>query len=223
LLFFAKGVSSKPYIYLFKKCYRIKAFAYKIVDHSIPIIYDVAIMNRDTSAINVFKYCMKCGSTRFKGNREYLFVCPDCNLHFHINSSAAIAAIILNQSGEILLTKRANPPAKGALDLPGGFVAVNESAECALKREIYEELNITIKEAKYFTSYPNEYVYRGLSYYTTDLFFICTIKDIENIKIDKELAGYIFINPDKLNLDEIGFDSIRRGLADYIKSRKIQA
>ena len=38
-----------------------------------------------------------------------------------MNPSAANVAIIRNSKGEILVTLRKQEPAKGTLDLPGGF------------------------------------------------------------------------------------------------------
>jgi len=46
---------------------------------------------------------------------------------------------------KILLIKRKNAPYKGKWALPGGFIEYGESAEDAVKREIFEEANLTIE------------------------------------------------------------------------------
>lgn len=66
---------------------------------------------------------------------------------------------ILNQSGKILLQKRAD---KGTWGLPGGTIELGESALEALVREFYEETGIEVRAekllnvyTKYSDSYPN--------------------------------------------------------------------
>lgn len=50
--------------------------------------------------------------------------------------AAAVAGLIFNEKGQLLLTIRAKDPGKGLLDLPGGFVDMGENADQALRREI---------------------------------------------------------------------------------------
>ena len=87
------------------------------------------------------------------------------------NAAAAVAAIIFNDEGKLLFTRRAIQPYKGMLDLLGGFVDHMETAENALCRELNEELGITATELEYFCSSPNEYPFSGLSVFTLDLVF----------------------------------------------------
>ena len=56
-----------------------------------------------------------------------------------MNPSAANVAIIKNSEGEILVTLRKQEPAKGTLDLPGGFTEIGETSEEGVKREVMEE------------------------------------------------------------------------------------
>jgi 8-oxo-dGTP diphosphatase len=46
---------------------------------------------------------------------------------------------------KILLIKRKNAPYKGKWALPGGFIEYGESAEDAVKREVFEEANLKIE------------------------------------------------------------------------------
>ena len=45
---------------------------------------------------------------------------------------AATVALILNGRNELLVCRRAKEPAKGTLDLPGGFIDMTETGEEAL-------------------------------------------------------------------------------------------
>ena len=60
-------------------------------------------------------------------------------------------AIILNKNKEVLISLRAKDVHQGGLwEFPGGKLEKNESVYDALKREIYEELNISILKASAF-------------------------------------------------------------------------
>lgn len=56
-----------------------------------------------------------------------------------------VAAIIVDEAGRILATKRGYGDMKGGWEFPGGKIEPGETAQQALKREIDEELNVTIE------------------------------------------------------------------------------
>lgn len=62
----------------------------------------------------------------------------------------SVGAFIINNKGEILLTKRSKKTRneQGKWEAPGGAVKFNETREKAIKREIKEELGIDIKIIK---------------------------------------------------------------------------
>ena len=81
----------------------------------------------------VIKYCPRCGSKKFKTNdKGRSFNCEECHFNYYLNNSAAVACLIFNKEGKLMLARRAIEPAKGMLDLPGGFVEPMESAEAAV-------------------------------------------------------------------------------------------
>jgi mutator protein MutT len=123
--------------------------------------------------------------------------------------SSAVVAIIYNHKGELLLTRRKNEPAKGLLDLPGGFVNLGETVEDALVREIKEELNIDVIEFKFAGTFPNEYVFGGIAYFTEDAVFVCEIADFSTISAQDDVQNFEFRNPTEINIDEIGLLSIK--------------
>ncbi len=74
-----------------------------------------------------------------------------------ITPLVAVDAVIKFNKTSIVLIHRKNPPFKGELALPGGFVEVGETVEDACIREAYEETNIrvTIKKLIGVFSAPN--------------------------------------------------------------------
>ena len=162
--------------------------------------------------LSVFRFCPKCGSKNFVENNEKSKKCADCGFTYYSNSSAAVAAIIENDKGEILVARRAKEPAKGTFDLPGGFVDMYETAENAVRREVAEETGLLITSSRYLFSIPNIYVYSGFEVHTLDVFFACKVNDFSGLKAQDDVAELVFIDKKKLNPADFGLDSIRKGI-----------
>lgn len=150
------------------------------------------MVNRNTHPVNVLKFCPKCGSASFPATGSRSFKCSDCSFHYFVNSSAAVAVLLFNEKGELLLTRRAIEPHLGKLDLPGGFIDPMESGEQAAVREIQEELGIQIHSLKYFGSFPNEYVFSGYSVFTIDLAFFAQTESLNEMKAMDDVASFEF-------------------------------
>jgi ADP-ribose pyrophosphatase YjhB (NUDIX family) len=148
--------------------------------------------------------------------------CESCEFVFYINPSAAVAAFIQNERGDLLVCKRGKEPVKGTLDLPGGFIDDNESAEQALNREILEELDATVTKATYLFSLPNEYEYSGFTLPTLDLFFACTLKSNKNLKPSDDVEDCFFIPLNEINPELFGLNSVRKAVGMLLeKSLKV--
>lgn len=171
----------------------------------------------ETLPKNVIHYCPRCGGADFLYQEDNSFLCQQCSFHLYVNSAAAVAALIVSDKGELLLTRRAIEPQKGLLDLPGGFVDVMETAEQALCREIKEELNLEINDYSYFMSYPNEYVFGGISVFTIDLAYICKINSFNNIEAKDDISDYCFYKPEEIPFHEIGSVSMKEIVKTYVK------
>lgn len=171
-----------------------------------------------TEPMDVFRFCPRCGG-EFTLAGERSFLCSECYLHYFINANAAVCALIIDSQDRLLLTIRAHDPCQGMLDLPGGFVNPLERAEDALKRELREELDLTIETLTYFGSYPNRYVFSGLTYFTLDLAYICQASDLRDLKPADDVADALFIPMQEIDLTTIAFESIRSVIADFRRNR----
>ncbi len=109
--------------------------------------------------LELFRYCPKCGSSDFMIHNALSRHCANCGFTYYQNPRASTAAFILNARGELLVARRGKEPAKGTLDLPGGFVDNNENAEQGMVREIREETGLVIDagDIRYMFSIPNEW------------------------------------------------------------------
>jgi mutator protein MutT len=165
----------------------------------------------------VFKFCPKCGQDKFTFDDKKLFVCNTCHFNYYINPGPAVCGIIELPDNRIVLTRRKFDPQAGKLDLPGGFVDIMERAEDALVREINEELGIHISSLRYLATFPNEYVFKGLSYFTCDIAYICKLNYMPEIKPADDVSEAILIQPENINFGEISFPSITNVLKRYME------
>ena len=149
-------------------------------------------MYSNTHPVNVLKFCPRCGSEHFPATGNRSFQCDDCSFNYYVNSSAAVAILLFNEKGELLLTRRAIEPHLGKLDLPGGFIDPMESAEQAALREIREELGIPVHSLEYFGSFPNEYVFSGFSVFTIDLAFFAKTENLHQMTAMDDVASFEF-------------------------------
>jgi NAD+ diphosphatase len=167
---------------------------------------------------SVFRFCPRCGSHEFKPESLKSLKCPECGFRYFINPVAAVTALILDRDKRLLMTRRRNDPARGMLDLPGGFVEQGEKAEAALVREISEELNLTINHFEYFGTFPNEYLFDGIVYFTLDILFACEVSDLSTLKPADDVSSCEFISPEKININEIGLSSVKSMIGAYLSS-----
>ena len=167
--------------------------------------------------LDTFKFCPKCGAKAFEINNEVSKKCLKCSFVYYSNPRGATVAIIRNEKGEILVTKRAKNPGIGMLDMPGGFIDEMESAEQAVAREVKEETGLELKAIKYILSRPNLYLYSEVLYRTIDLFFECQVDTFNLTREESEISELMWIKPEDFDLEEFAFESIKSGLKAYFK------
>ncbi len=168
-----------------------------------------------------FKHCPKCGSPHFEIHNEKSKHCKGCGFTYYFNSSAATVAFILNQKEELLVCRRGKEPAKGTLDLPGGFIDMNETGEEGVSREVKEETGLTVTKANYLFSLPNTYLYSGFLVHTLDLFFLCQIENDTRLKAMDDVAESFWVPLSQINPEEFGLDSVRKGVQNFLKEYQL--
>lgn len=172
-----------------------------------------------THPLSQFKYCPKCGYPDFKDNNDKSKSCNSCGFIYYFNSSAAVVAVIENIKGEILVARRAKDPAKGTLDLPGGFIDMYETAEEAVCREIKEETRLIVKSIQYLFSIPNIYPYSNFEVHTVDMFFKCNVDDFSELKAQDDVSELLFISSNELNPSDFGLISVRKGVEKLVSQK----
>lgn len=168
----------------------------------------------------LFEYCPKCGAHQFHEHNEKAKKCNSCGFIYYFNPSAAVVCIICDKMGNLLVARRAHNPGKGLLDMPGGFVDANESAEQAAKREVMEECNLQINQLRYLFSIPNLYPYSGFTVHTLDLFFQCTVDHFDHVQAADDVEHLYVIAPSEIDIDAFAFSSVREGLKRFLSQLK---
>jgi colanic acid biosynthesis protein WcaH len=119
----------------------------------------------------------------------------------------SIDLVIRNRSGEYLVGKRLNKPAKGYWFVPGGRIMKNETVSSAFARLVKDELNLdlTIDQACYLGLYDHFYEDSVFSddvstHYIVNAFVIEV--DSENLDLPKDQhSNYRWVKFDEVNSD----------------------
>lgn len=98
------------------------------------------------------KFCGKCGCKTENKKDEMAKICPNCNnVIYPVICPAIIVAI--TKENKLLLAH--NKTFKDNMySLIAGFVEAGEALESAVKREVFEEIGIKIKNITYYNSSP---------------------------------------------------------------------
>ena len=98
-----------------------------------------------------------------------------------------VAAIIVDEAGRILATKRGYGDMKGGWEFPGGKIEPGETAQQALMREIDEELNVTIEVGDKLCSVQWNYT----KFHLTMHCFWCKVTEGTILLLEHEAARWL--------------------------------
>lgn len=166
-----------------------------------------------------FEYCPKCSSA-LEQQLPNLLICNACGLHHYINPRITNAVILQKSTKEILLTIRKYNPCKGMLDLPGGFVDLNENLEEAAVRELHEELDIKldVSELTYLGSCKDMYQYKDMEYYTVGMMYGARVPDDITPTAADDVESITWIKPEDIDYQKVAFDGMKGFMKSYFSS-----
>lgn len=157
-----------------------------------------------------YNYCPNCGTTMPKNVEPPK--CESCGSVYYRNAKPC-ASVLPIKDGKVLLAKRGVDPYKGAYDIIGGFMEVDEHPEAAAIREAREETGCEVKLHSLLGTYIDQYGDDGD--FTLNLHYIGEIVSGEPIAQD-DVAELEWVPINDVPLDG-GFQNTRDGLRDLQK------
>ena len=155
------------------------------------------------------KFCAWCSGILLW--KESFAACQSCGKHLFLNPRPCTAIFVLHENN-ILFLKRSIEPKKGFLDLPGGFVDLeDESIEDGAIRELDEEIGINIKKTSLSYIGSNlyrKYSYQGVAIPTLTSYFLTSVslQRSKSIQLDHENSDFTWIPLQKIKDHELAFD-----------------
>ncbi|GAB7127216.1 NAD(+) diphosphatase [Silvimonas sp. JCM 19000] len=96
------------------------------------------------------RFCGYCGTATFAADQEVARVCPHCHQRQYARVSPAIMVLI--KRGRQLLLARSPHFKAGVYSALAGFVEPGEACEGTVHREVMEEVNLRVKNLRWFDS-----------------------------------------------------------------------
>jgi len=162
-------------------------------------------------------------------DHEVRNACPKCKYVNYNNAKPTASALILNDEGKVLLVKRSWHPFKDFWDIPGGFVEGPEHPEDGCRREVLEELGVTVELDGFFGIEMDVYsdgkdeskeLVSGEGVYTLNLYYIAHIVSGE-LMITDEIAGFEWFTLKEIEelIDHVAFSTNQKALRKLIAER----
>ncbi|MCL2539561.1 MAG: NAD(+) diphosphatase [Oscillospiraceae bacterium] len=132
------------------------------------------------------KYCGRCGAQMEHSKTERACVCKECGITVYPKLSPAV--IVAVTDGENLLVTRYKDRPYLSYSLVAGFAEIGESLEDTVRREVFEETGVHVKNIQYYKSQPWGFTSTLLSG------FFCELDGDPAIKVDEnELAEALWL------------------------------
>lgn len=144
------------------------------------------------------RFCGCCASPYTRRQNERALVCPACG-HVVYPSIAPVVMVGVMDGERLLLVRHTRDKSNG-LALIAGFVEIGETLEDAVRREVYEEVGLKIKNLRYYKSQPWAFSQSILSG------FFAELDGPANINLDREeLSDALWVPQNDLPEDTTDF------------------
>ena len=137
------------------------------------------------------RFCGRCGEETAHSPDERSCICPSCGLIMYPKISPVVIVGVMN--GEHLLVTRYKNRPQRRYALVAGFAEIGESLEDTVRREVFEETGVRVKNIRYYKSQPWGFTSTLLSG------FFCDLDGDPEITMDEnELAEAVWLHRDDI-------------------------
>ena len=124
------------------------------------------------------RFCGACGQKNRLSETERALVCPHCGRTVYPRIDPAVIVGITN-GDKILLTKYRGRASNPRYALVAGYCETGETAEDTVRREVFEEVGLKVKNIRYYKSSP--WLFSGSMLFG----FFCEVDGDDTVRIER--------------------------------------
>jgi 8-oxo-dGTP diphosphatase len=165
--------------------------------------------------VETFRFCPVCGAPLeprvLRVGEPTRLVCTSaaCGFVFYLDPKVAVGTIIHDETGRIVLVKRAIEPGYGKWVFPGGYVDRGEEVRLAAMREAREEAGLDVRLDRLVGIYS----YAG----TIPIIIVWAATALGGeLAVDDENSEARWFAPDAIPWDDLAFLSTREALRAFL-------
>jgi ADP-ribose pyrophosphatase YjhB (NUDIX family) len=171
------------------------------------------------AVLHGWRLCPRCGAELDLGLAPGRVSCPSCGFVAYANPKPAANALVVDEDGRVLLTRRACEPSLGHWDLPGGFVEEGEHPLDTLRRELLEETGLVIELGSFAGLWMDVYGGGPDSESTLCLYWAARVVSGDARPADDVSELRWFAVDELPGGDELAFPSVAEALAAWREHR----
>jgi ADP-ribose pyrophosphatase YjhB (NUDIX family) len=162
----------------------------------------MALLLPPVGELEGWRHCPQCGASVQPEDGKV--ECGQCGFVTYANSKPTASALVVDDDGRVMLSKRAFEPFAGKWDLPGGFLEEGEHPVDCLHRELMEEAGVTLRDLEFVGIFMDRYGEGSRDVATLNLYWSARIAEGTPEPAD-DVEEFRFFSPDDLPRDELAF------------------